>query len=273
MLSTLAWVSLIAAFGCALIIAMDEARHPQKMFIMNLVWPITALYFSVFALWVYFRIGRPMGRDAMGKMPHMNMEHAAEQHDPTWQQTAVATSHCGAGCTLGDIIAEFSIMGLGLTLFGSPLYASFAADLFLAWLPGIAFQYFSIKPMRNLSASQALVAPVGALLGAKKSASVCGKTKLVFRATALGQGVRGGNFHCNSLTTPASHGSQGFCEILSVRDVLREHLFGRLRKNLHEDSFRRRRRGRAGLESGGFGASGGPLRANAGCSPCGRGPC
>ena len=67
-----------------------------------------------------------------------------------------------AGCTLGDIIAEFSIMGFGLTLFGSPLYASFAADLLLAWLLGIAFQYLSIKPMRNLSPSQALLAALKA---------------------------------------------------------------------------------------------------------------
>jgi Domain of unknown function (DUF4396) len=164
--ATLAWISLIAAFVCALIIAVDEARQPQKMWIMNLVWPITALYFSIFALWAYFRIGRPTPRDAMGKMSQMNMEHPAAHHDlthdPTWQQTAVATSHCGAGCTLGDIIAEFSILGLGLTLFGSPLYASFAADLFLAWLLGIAFQYFTIKPMRNLSSSQALVAALKA---------------------------------------------------------------------------------------------------------------
>ena len=36
---------------------------------------------------------------------------------------------------------------------------------------------------------------------------------------------------------------------------LREHLFGRLRKNLHEDSFCCRGRGRAGLEPGEFGAS------------------
>jgi Domain of unknown function (DUF4396) len=161
MLATVAWISLVVAFACALIIAVDEARHPQKMWIMNLVWPITALYFSVFALWGYFRTGRRMGRDAMGKMSQMKMERAAE-HSPTWQQTAVATSHCGAGCTLGDIIAEFSLFGLGVTLFGSPLYASFATDLFLAWLLGIAFQYFTIKPMRNLSPSQALVAALKA---------------------------------------------------------------------------------------------------------------
>src|ERR1700733_6184805 len=115
MLTTIAWVSLIAAFASVLIIAVDEARHPQKMWIMNLVWPITALYFSIFALWAYFRIGKPTTSDAMPKMSHMNMEHAAGPHaptrDPTWQQTAIATSHCGAGCTLGDIIAEFSILG------------------------------------------------------------------------------------------------------------------------------------------------------------------
>jgi hypothetical protein len=74
----------------------------------------------------------------------------------------VSDSHCGAGCTLGDVIAEFSIANLGLTLLGSPLYAEFAGELFLAWLLGIAFQYFAIKPMRNLSPSQALIAAVKA---------------------------------------------------------------------------------------------------------------
>lgn len=32
----------------------DEVRHPQKMWIMNFVWPITALYLSVFAVLLYF---------------------------------------------------------------------------------------------------------------------------------------------------------------------------------------------------------------------------
>jgi Domain of unknown function (DUF4396) len=139
-----------------------KIRHPQKMWIMNLIWPITALYFSIFAVWAYYRLGRKVSRDAMRGMDHRAMAHGTENLNPTWQQTAIATSHCGAGCTLGDIIAEFSLFGLGWTLFDSPLYASFAADLFLAWLLGIAFQYFSIKPMRNLSPSQALVAALKA---------------------------------------------------------------------------------------------------------------
>jgi hypothetical protein len=161
-MEALAWVSIVVAIVCAIVIAVDELRHPQKMWIMNLVWPITALYFSVFALWAYFRLGKKASPDKASHDTMSGMDHNAMARNPTWQQTAVATSHCGAGCTVGDIIAEFSLFGLGLTLFGSMLYASFAADLFLAWLFGIAFQYFTIKPMRNLSAGQALIAALKA---------------------------------------------------------------------------------------------------------------
>jgi hypothetical protein len=161
-MEALAWVSIVVAIVCAIVIAVDELRHPQKMWIMNLVWPITALYFSVFALWAYFRLGKKASPDKASHDTMCGMDHNAMARNPTWQQTAVATSHCGAGCTVGDIIAEFSLFGLGLTLFGSMLYASFAADLFLAWLFGIAFQYFTIKPMRNLSAGQALIAALKA---------------------------------------------------------------------------------------------------------------
>jgi hypothetical protein len=51
---------------------------------------------------------------------------------------------------------------LGLTLLGKPLYAEFVGDLLLAWLFGIAFQYFTIKPMRNLTPQQGLIAAVKA---------------------------------------------------------------------------------------------------------------
>ena len=166
-MEVVAWISLIVAFVCAIVIAVDEARHPQPMWIMNLVWPITALYFSVFAVWAYFALGRKASHHNMSQvatpgMDHMATDHSSENRNPTWQQTAVATSHCGAGCTIGDIIAEFSLFALGATLFGSMLYASFAADLFLAWLLGIAFQYFTIKPMRNLSPGAALIAALKA---------------------------------------------------------------------------------------------------------------
>jgi hypothetical protein len=72
MLAALAWISLIAAFACALMITVDEIRHPQKMWVMNLVWPITALYFSIFVVWAYYRLGRKASRDAMRGGPSRN---------------------------------------------------------------------------------------------------------------------------------------------------------------------------------------------------------
>ena len=168
MLDTIAWISLGIAFVCAFAIAIDEVKHPQKMWIMNIVWPVTALYFSVFALWAYFRKGRSMSKDAMKGMSEQEMnQHQQQQKEqarrsPTWQQTALADSHCGAGCTLADIVTEFTVFGVGATCLGIKLYASYLWDFVAAWLLGIAFQYFTIKPMRNLSVAGGLWAAIKA---------------------------------------------------------------------------------------------------------------
>lgn len=167
-LSVIAWISLGVAFFCAIVITMDEFRHSQKMWIMNIVWPVTALYLSVFALWGYYHIGRAMTHDAIQGMSKGQMQEQKKnreeqaRRDPTWEQTAVSDSHCGAGCSLGDIIAEFSIFGLGLTLLGKSIYAEYAGDLLLAWLLGVVFQYFTIKPMLNLSPAKGLIAAIKA---------------------------------------------------------------------------------------------------------------
>jgi hypothetical protein len=79
---------------------------------------------------------------------------------PTWRQIAIADSHCGAGCTLGDIAVETLIFRLSLTILGSKLLASYVWDLPAAWIFGIAFQYFTIKPMRRLSSKEALWAAI-----------------------------------------------------------------------------------------------------------------
>src|ERR1700739_1857419 len=100
MLTFIAWASLVLAFASALWIAADARRHPQKMWIMNVVWPVTALYLSVIALWAYYKIGRRMSKDAeFGKDGAQHRQHMEEaQKHPTWVQIAVSTSHCGAGC-------------------------------------------------------------------------------------------------------------------------------------------------------------------------------
>ena len=163
----LAWISLGLAFVCALGILLDELRHPQKMGIMNVVWPVTALYFSIFAVWAYCAKGRSMSRDASHPGQH-GMDHghdADEPQDPpspTLSQVALAGSHCGAGCALADIVTEFTVFGVGATLFGMELYASFLWDFVAAWLLGIVFQYFTIKPMRNLSVGSGIWAAIKA---------------------------------------------------------------------------------------------------------------
>jgi hypothetical protein len=133
-LNVVAWISLAAAFLCAGIITFDLSRHPQKMAVMNVVWPISALYAGPLALWAYWRFGR-----------------ATVPTKSFWETVAVGATNCGAGCTLGDIVAEFAIFFTGLTIAGSLLFAQYVGDFALAYAFGIAFQYLAIAPMRGLS--------------------------------------------------------------------------------------------------------------------------
>ena len=144
-LTVVAWVSIGVAVVCAVVIALDEVRHPQAMGVMNVVWPVTALYFSVFAVWGYFAVGRRKTRAAMEE--HGGHEHGGGER-PTLAQVAVGTSHCGAGCMIADVVSEFWIAAAGVTLLGSALWAGFAIDFVAAWALGIVFQYWAIKPMR-----------------------------------------------------------------------------------------------------------------------------
>jgi hypothetical protein len=156
----LAWVAIGVAMVCALVIAMDEVRHPQAMGVMNVVWPVTALYFSVFAVWAYFVLGRKSTRAAVQTMGVMKMG-GQPQANPTLAEVAVATSHCGAGCMLGDVVSELWIATAGITLLGSLLWAGFVFDFVAAWALGIAFQYWAIKPMRpGISVGAAIVAAI-----------------------------------------------------------------------------------------------------------------
>ena len=92
-LRILSWAYLTLSFVCAAIIILDELRRPQKMMIMNFVWPITALYFGPAALWGYFKSGPKMAEQ------HNNqMRQAQKESEPTREQVAVATTHCEAGC-------------------------------------------------------------------------------------------------------------------------------------------------------------------------------
>jgi hypothetical protein len=109
------------------------------MAVMNVVWPITALWSGPLGLIVYWTIGRrPCGRDRKGGMP-------------MWASVLIGDTHCGAGCTIGDFLGEWVVFLSGLTIGGSRLWADYTIDFTFAFLLGIAFQYFSIAPMRGIS--------------------------------------------------------------------------------------------------------------------------
>jgi hypothetical protein len=162
-LNILAWIALATGFVSAIIIVIDLlARHRQHMWIMNLVWPITALYAGPIALWGYFTVGRLSTMHAMMHMKESRGEMPSHRK-PFWQTVALATTHCGAGCTLGDIIAEWGIVlipGLGTFLFHTRMFNAWALDYILAYLFGIGFQFFTIVPMRKLPVGQGLWAAI-----------------------------------------------------------------------------------------------------------------
>ena len=81
-----------------------------------------------------------------------------------WWEGRTGASHCGAGCTLGDICAEwlcFLVPAVAVwfgwrSLFGEKMEAVWVVDFLFAYAFGVAFQYFTIKPMRALSVGQGI---------------------------------------------------------------------------------------------------------------------
>ena len=154
-LVTLSWFALTLAVLCALLILADIylRGYRQRMKVMEAVWPVTALYLGPLAVWMYWRYGRPQTQRWLDERKRQN-----PPDKPGWATTAIGVSHCGAGCTLGDIIAEFAVFALALELFGRALLPEYIGDYIAALALGILFQYFAIAPMRGLGVRAGLTA-------------------------------------------------------------------------------------------------------------------
>ncbi|MBS1595588.1 MAG: DUF4396 domain-containing protein [Bacteroidetes bacterium] len=157
-------VSIVTGIVCCCVIVADMVRgHRQQMAIMHVVYPVTALYAGPLALLLYFTIGR---KDIKSKGPDgMHTSHAGHnmQHNkPFWQSVVTGTLHCGSGCTLGDMLAEVFLLVIPVEIWHSALAGAWTVDFLFAFLIGILFQYFAIKPMRKISANEALLAALKA---------------------------------------------------------------------------------------------------------------
>jgi hypothetical protein len=163
-LHVLSVLAILAGFACAAVIVIDEIGHPQKMWIMYVVWPAVALFGTVLTVWAYYAYGR--GPAAGGRAK----EEAADGGTPFAVKVGKGAAHCGSGCTLGDIVAEwlafaFPAIAVWLgwkSLFAEKTFAVWILDYVLAFLFGIAFQYFTIAPMRGLSPGEGILAAVKA---------------------------------------------------------------------------------------------------------------
>ncbi len=169
-LHTLSIIALAVGFVCAIILAIDVTRNPQHMGIMNVVWPVVALFAGPLALWGYFSYGRlathEMAKPAMekGETP------PSKKLTPFPVMVGKGAAHCGSGCTLGDIVAEwlaFLVPAIAVwfgyrTVFADKMFAVWIVDFIFAFGFGIVFQYFTIAPMRGLGFWDGIVAAVKA---------------------------------------------------------------------------------------------------------------
>jgi len=137
-------LSIASALFAAADIYLLGRRHP--MAIMDVVWPLTLLYWGPLGLIPYFAFGR--GGDKRHGEP------------PMWRAAFNGATHCGAGCALGDFLGDWIAFATGFALLGSRLGGKFLLAFALAYLIGVAFQYFAVAPMRGLGLRDGLVAAI-----------------------------------------------------------------------------------------------------------------
>lgn len=144
-LHILSWVALAIGGSCAVAIAIDVVRHPQHMGVMNLVWPTTALFGGPLVLWPYLRYGRLATREAMHAAMEKGQEPPSKTGTPFPIMVAEGALHCGSGCMIGDIAAEwlaFAVPAIAVwlgwpSLFGDKMFAVWVLDFAFAFLLGI----------------------------------------------------------------------------------------------------------------------------------------
>lgn len=149
-LSVLAWISLITSAACAAGIVLDIQRgHRQPMRVMEITWPVTALYLGPLGFLAYRAFGRAL--PGVGR-----------KKKPFWQSVFVSATHCGGGCTLGDIFSDNLIAVSGLVIGASSLLTMYVCDFLAAYVLGLFFQYWPIRARGQMTPGEALVAAVKA---------------------------------------------------------------------------------------------------------------
>ncbi|ABE60062.1 DUF4396 domain-containing protein [Chromohalobacter israelensis] len=165
MLAFVAWLFIALGVITALVIARDVIRRPQPMAIMNVTWPVTGLYMPIMGWWAYAKMGRAAPSQT-GQTHAHDVSHGQEtthghthRHGdkPKWQGVFVSATHCGGGCTLGDVVTAPLATLTGFALLGSATLGHFVLAFVGAYLFGVLFQYLPIRAMSESGPRQALI--------------------------------------------------------------------------------------------------------------------
>ncbi|KAB8313274.1 DUF4396 domain-containing protein [Erwinia endophytica] len=149
MLDRLAMLFILLGICTSLMILKDLIRTPQSVWIMNLVWPLTGLYMPFFgwlAWWYFARQRRPVSSWVSQK----------NVRSPGLNQLFSATSHCAAGCVLGDIISASIISQMDYIPFHSVVLAFALISLLLSFLLSVLLQFFALRQVEGISVLRAL---------------------------------------------------------------------------------------------------------------------
>ena len=168
-------IFIVIGIVSALTITIDILKHPQKeMPIMNWVWPINGLWAGIFGVWAYFTIGKHrkmdmsgmdmsnmkmddmkdmdmsnMKMDDMKDMDMSNMKMDDDKYSSFWQGVVADTLHCGAGCSLADLIGPWLFLVVPFSIFSDITFNEWTLDYILALITGVTFQYAALSPMIN----------------------------------------------------------------------------------------------------------------------------
>src|SRR5699024_1447047 len=136
MLNVIAWVALIIGLISSLIIIFDIIKHPQQMFIMNLVWPINGRFLGSIVIWTYFKWGRIKAKSIENTDSWGNFD-----------KVFVSRSQCSDRSTAGDDLGIPIIVLTSLSITCSTLLTHYTVEFILDYTFMIIFQFYAIYPM------------------------------------------------------------------------------------------------------------------------------
>ena len=151
-LTAVSWAYVGLALLCAAAILYDVygRGYRQPTGVMDVVWPVTALYFGPLALPAYHRWGRP-------RSEKWQREHGFAPEKSLPVAAATGGIPGGAASAVGHVIGVPLVVLTGLTIAGQSLWVMILAIAAIATALLFVFEYFfSTVPTRGLSSGEGL---------------------------------------------------------------------------------------------------------------------